>query len=82
MTAGAYEALLDLIEIFEDTTIGNQEIDCFNLMKRIVDGKISKESLDNDKKLQAQRQLDAAKTWLQSLNIKLEYKEELFSFFE
>ncbi|MEW4411889.1 hypothetical protein [Clostridium sp. AN503] len=56
MDEKAYQALIELVDIFRDCYVDGEEISCFKLIKKIVDGEVIKESLDEETRLLAQRQ--------------------------
>ena len=82
MNAEVYQALSDLVDIFNNCTANGQEVFCFELIKDIAEGKIKKESITEEKKIIARKQLDESMEWLQSLGVKTKYQQELKEFIE
>ena len=72
-----YEQLKDLVDIHDNCNSDGQEIFCFDLIKKIVDGEILKENINGDQILRAQKQLKESFEWFQIIGITVEYQEEL-----
>ena len=80
MNQEMYEAVIDLIEIFDNCTVNGEEVWCFKLIKDIIDGKILIETITENKKKLAQMQINDSLEWIQSLGVTIKYKEELLAF--
>ena len=72
-----YEQLKDLVDIHSNCTSDGEEIFCFDLIKKIVDGKVSKTDISEEKMLLAQKQLLESLEWFQIIGVKIKYQEEL-----
>ena len=76
MAEGFYQSLEDLVEIFSDCSVEGEDIQCFDIMKNIVDGKWLIGNMDEELKIRMQKQLRASLEWLRSLGIETKYQQE------
>lgn len=76
MAEGFYQSLEDLVEIFSDYSVEGEGIQCFDIMKNIVDGKLLIGNMDEELKIRMQKQLRASLEWLRSLGIETKYQQE------
>lgn len=74
-----YEAVMDLIEIFDNCTVNGEEVWCFKLIKDIIDGKVLIETMNENKKMLAQMQINDSFEWIQSLGVTIKFKEEILA---
>lgn len=74
-----YQALMDLVEIFDNSIIEGEEVWCFKLIKEIVDGQVLREDICARKRILAEEQLCKAIDWLRSLGVVIEYQNELLA---
>lgn len=74
-----YEAVMDLIEIFDNCTVNGEEVWCFKLIKDIIDGKVLIETINENKKMLAQMQINDSFEWIQSLGVTIKFKEEILA---
>lgn len=74
-----YEAVIDLIEIFENCSVDGEEVWCFKLIKDIIDGKVLVENISENKKKKAQMQINDSFEWLQSIGVTVKYKAEMIA---
>ena len=78
MNQESYQQLITLIELFHNCTDGDgTEIWCFKYIKKIVDGEILLENESEKTKAFAKEQFDESISWIQSMNVKVDYIEEL-----
>jgi len=72
-----YEQLRDLVDIHDNCIANGEEIFCFKLIKEIVDGKLSKEDLSEERRLLAQKQLVESFEWFHIIGVTIDYQEDL-----
>lgn len=77
MNTEFYEQLNDLVDIHNNCTSNGEEIFCFDLIKKIVDGEVLKENIDEEQRILAQKQLVESLEWFQIIGVTIEYQEEL-----
>ena len=81
-----YEELEDLVQIFESGCLSSdgenyEEVQCFDLIKEIVDNGDDTKNIPKKVKEKMQRQMIDAFEWIESLNAKAEYKDKFLSYF-
>ena len=74
-----YEAVMDLIEIFDNCTVNGEEVWCFKLIKDRIDCKVLIETINENKKMLAQIQINDSFEWIQSLGVTIKFKEEILA---
>lgn len=79
MNQEMYEAVIDLIEIFDDCTVNGEDVWCFKLIKDIIDGKVLIETISENRRKLAQMQINDSLEWLQSLGVTNKFKEEILA---
>ena len=79
MNQEMYEAVIDLIEIFDDCTVNGEDVWCFKLIKDIVDGKVLIETISENRRKLAQMQINDSFEWIQSLGVTIKFKEEILA---
>lgn len=79
MNQEMYEAVIDLIEIFDDCTVNGEDVWCFKLIKDIIDGKVLIETISENRRKLAQMQINDSLEWLQSLGVTIKFKEEILA---
>ncbi|MBR4083927.1 MAG: hypothetical protein IKK33_06545 [Lachnospiraceae bacterium] len=77
MNTEFYEQLNDLVDIHNNCTSNGEEIFCFDLIKKIVDGEVLKENINEEQRILAQKQLVESLEWFQIIGVTIEYQEEL-----
>ena len=80
MNQEMYEAVIDLIEIFDDCTVNGEDVWCFKLIKDIIDGKVLIETISENRRKLAQMQINDSLEWIQSLGVTIKFKEEILAF--
>ena len=79
MNQEMYEAVIDLIEIFDNCTVNGEDVWCFKLIKDIIDGKVLIETISENRRKLAQMQINDSWEWLQSLGVTIKFKEEILA---
>ena len=79
MNKEIYEAIIDLIEIFDNCTVNGEEVWCFKLIKDIIDGKVLIESISESRKKLAQMQIIDSLEWIQSFGVAIKFREEILA---
>ena len=79
MNQEMYEAVIDLIEIFDNCTVNGEDVWCFKLIKDIIDGKVLIETISENRRKLAQMQINDSLEWLLSLGITIKFKEEILA---
>ena len=79
MNQEMYEAVIDLIEIFDDCTVNGEDVWCFKLIKDIIDGEVLIETISENRRKLAQMQINDSLEWLQSLGVTIKFKEEILA---
>lgn len=77
MNAEFYEELKNLVDIHENCTANGEEIFCFKLIKEIVDGKVAKVDISEERRILAQKQLVESLEWFRIIGVTIKYQEEL-----
>lgn len=77
MNTSFYEQLKDLVDIHDNCSSNGEEIFCFDLIKKIVDGEVVKEDISEEKLILAQKQLAESFEWFEIIGVTIEYQEEL-----
>lgn len=72
-----YEQLKDLVDIHDKCTSNGEEIFCFSLIKKIVDGEVLREDISEEQRLLAKKQLVESFEWFEIIGVTIEYQEEL-----
>lgn len=73
-----YKVLEEMVEIFDNSTIDGDNVWCFEFIKKIVDGEILKEDIDENIKLLARKQFEKEEEWFRlCFGIEMPYNEEL-----
>ena len=65
------------MDIHNNCTSNGEEIFCFDLIKKIVDGEVLKENISAEQRILAQKQLVESLEWFQIIGVTIEYQEEL-----
>ena len=76
-----YEELEALVDMFDGMFSNNEEVECFNFMKKIVDQGIDTDLIEKERKERMKKQLIESFEFLDALNGYTEYKDKYFSFF-
>lgn len=76
-----YKELEDLVEIFDGMFFEEDEMQCFDFIKRIVDNAVDTENINKETKKKIKKQLNEAFEWLGGLNVNIKYKDKLISYF-
>lgn len=76
-----YQELEDLIGIFDGMFFDDKEVQCFKLIKDIVDRKFDTDYINKERKELVRRQLSESFEWLESLNINIKNKDKFLSYF-
>ena len=63
MNTEFYEQLNNLVDIHNNCTSNGEEIFCFDLIKKIVDGEVLKENINEEQRILAQKQLVESFEW-------------------
>lgn len=79
MNQEMYEAVIDLIEIFDNCTVNGEDVWCFKLIKDIIDGKVLAQTISENRRKLAQMQINDSLEWLLSLGITIKFKEEILA---
>ena len=81
MNQEMYEEVSALVGIFDGCTVDGEDVWCFKLIKDIIDGKVLIETISEDRKKLAQKQINDSFEWLERLgpNIKIRFKEEILA---
>ena len=77
-----YQELEDLIEIFKGMSFDKEEVQCFSFIKDIVDREYDTNDILRKKKEKMYIQLIEAFEWLESLNVRIEYKNMFLSYLD
>lgn len=77
MNTEFYNQLKDLVEIHDKCTANGEDIFCFDLIKKIVDGEVLKENINDEQQVLAYKQLVESLEWFQMIGITIEFQEEL-----
>ncbi|MDE6517214.1 MAG: hypothetical protein K2L18_05120 [Acetatifactor sp.] len=79
MREEVYQELTDLVNVFRDCYADGEPVWCFEFIKQIVDGGATRDCISEVTKRAARKQLIESYEWLQSLNVKTRFQEELLS---
>ncbi len=74
-----YQELEDLIGIFDGMFFDDEEVQCFKFIKDIVDREFDTDHINKERKELVGKQLHESFEWLESLNINIKNKPELFT---
>ncbi len=77
-----YQELEDLIEIFKGMSFDKEEVQCISFIKDIVDREYDTNDILKEKKEKMYIQLIEAFEWLESLNVRIEYKNMFLSYLD
>ena len=77
-----YQELEDLIEIFKGMSFDKEEVQCFAFIKDIVDREYDTNDILKEKKEKMYIQLIETFEWLESLNVRIEYKNMFLSYLD
>lgn len=58
-----------------------EEVQCFYFLKEIVDNEYDINNMETERKKQMRRQLMEAFEWLESLNVKIKFKDKFLTYF-
>ena len=81
MNPDIYKAVVDLIDIFANSTIDGEKVICYEIIKGIIDGNILKEKISPNEKITVNKQIIDSLEWLEGLGVTTKYKEEIMAFF-
>lgn len=76
-----YQELKHQIGIFDGMFFDEEEVQCFYFLKEIVDNEYDINNMETERKKQMRRQLMEAFEWLESLNVKIKFKEKFLIYF-
>lgn len=74
-----YQELETLIDIFNGMYFDDDEVQCFRIIKQIVDDNDDTDDIDKEEKEKIRYQLEEAYKWLESLNV--DVKDNYLSYF-
>ena len=77
MSIEFYEQLKDLVDIHDKCTSNGEEIFCFSLIKKIIDGEVLREEISKEQRTLAKKQLVESFEWFDMIGVTVEYQEEL-----
>lgn len=69
-----YQELEILVDTFEGMFFDDEEVQCFDFIKAIVDDELDTENIEKEKKELMKKQLIESFEWLKSLNVNIKYK--------
>lgn len=81
-----YQELKYLVEIFDESYFNgedfdNEKVECFELIKKIVDNGCDTKNIPQNDKDKMQKQLIEAFDFIESINGMIEYKDKFLSYF-
>lgn len=77
-----YEELEDLVYIFEIVRFSEEEkVQCFDFIKEIIDSEYDTKNIPKKVKEKMRIQMIDAFEWIESLHIKVKYKDKFLSYF-
>ena len=65
------------MEIHHNCTSNGEEVFCFELIKKIVDGDVSRENISEEQRLLAKKQLAESFELFEMIGVTVEFQEEL-----
>lgn len=81
LSAEEYQELEGLVEGFEGMFFNEEEVKCFEIIKKIVDERGDIDSLEEDIKKKLKWQLKESFEWLESFNVYIICKEKILKSF-
>lgn len=76
-----YQELEDLVDIFDGMFFDNEEVQCFRLIKEIVDNKFDTNNIERERKKIMEKQLRESIEWLKCLNVNIKNEDKFLSCF-
>lgn len=76
-----YQELEDLLGIFDGMLLDDEEVQCFEFIKEIVDSGFDTDYIEKEKKEFVVKQLNESFGWLESLNVNIKNKNKFLSYF-
>lgn len=64
-----YKCLEDLVEVFTDSYVNGERLDCFDKIKNIIDNELSLSEFTEEYLYIIEKQMDYAKLFLESCNV-------------
>lgn len=64
-----YNCLEDLVEVFTDSYVNGERLDCFDKIKNIIDNELSISEFTEEYLYIIEKQMDYAKLFLESCNV-------------
>lgn len=64
-----YKCLEDLVEVFTDSYVNGERLDCFDKIKNIIDNELSISEFTEEYLYIIEKQMDYAKLFLESCNV-------------